>query len=313
VFLSQNANFNSSIKNIQIMKYFLFFYSLILSVNSYGQDLRNKSDTIPLSINEQNTIFIKAIFNDKDTLILNFDSGTTDLILTENTIKTKLSIAPNLYTTLYNLKIGKTTYQTKLYDAVLTGHGTDGRFGWNFFKGKVVELNYDKGLMIIHPVLPNSILKDKKYAKLNIEFWKDLFFVNGSISQSGVTNTDLFLFDIGYQRTVLLDDNLLLQNKFPTEKMDTIKRVIMKGAKGNEIPVITVNLKIFKLGKYKLKNVPVQLLTLNKPLKNKNTHILGNEVLKRFNIILDFQSNTVFLKPNHFFDENYIDQKKSGI
>lgn len=294
------------------MKQFLFFTSLILSVNIYGQNPLYKSDTIPLTINEHNTIFIRAIFNDKDTLNLNFDTGTTELILTENTIKTKLSGKPELYTTLYNLKIGKTTYQTKLYDAVLTGHGTDGRFGWDFFKGKVVELNYDKGLMIIHAALPNNIVKDKKFTQLKIEFWKDLFFVKSSISQSGVTNTDLFLFDIGYQKTAMLDDSLLLQNKFPSDKMDTIKRVIMKGAKGNEIPVITSNLKILKLGKYKLKNVPVQLLTVNKPLKGKNTHILGNEVLKRFNIFLDFQNNIVFLKPNHLFDNKYTDQKKNG-
>ncbi len=294
------------------MKQFLFFTSLILSVNGYGQNRLYKSDTIPLTINEHNTIFIKAIFNDKDTLNLNFDTGTTELILTNNTIENKLIIKPELYTTLYNLKIGKTTYQTKLYDAALTGHGTDGRFGWDFFKGKIVELNYDKGLMIIHSFLPKNILNDKKYTQLKIEFWKDLFFVRGSINQSRVTNTDLFLFDIGYQRTAMLDNDLLLINKFPIEKMDTIKKVIMKGAKGNEIPIITANLTSLKIGKYKLKNVPIQLLTINKPLKDKNTHILGNEVLKRFNIILDFQSNIVFLKPNHFFDERYIDQKKNG-
>ena len=290
------------------MKQFLFFTSLIFSVNGYGQNQLYKSDTIPLTINEHNTIFIKAIFNDKDTLNLNFDTGTTELILTNNTIENKLIIKPELYTTLYNLKIGKTTYQTKLYDAALTGHGTDGRFGWDLFKGKIVELNYDEGLMIIHSVLPRNILNDKKYTQLKIEFWKDLFFVRSSINQSGVTNTDLFLFDTGYQRTAMLDNDLLLLDKFPIEKMDTIKKVIMKGAKGNEIPIITANLTSLKIGKYKLRNVPIQLLTINKPLKDKNTHILGNEVLKRFNIILDFQSNIVFLKPNRLFDERYIDQ-----
>lgn len=294
------------------MKQFLFFASLILSINSYGQNPLYKSDTIPLTINQHNTIIIKALFNDKDILNLNFDTGTTELILTNNTIKNILSIKPKLYTTLYNLKIGKTTYQTKLYDAELTGHGTDGRFGWDFFKGKVVELNYDNGLMIIHSVLPENIKKDKKFAQLKIEFWKDLFFVTGSIRQSGIKNTDLFLFDIGYQRTAMLDNDLLLQNKFPIDKMNTINKVIMKGAKGNEIPVITANLKCLKIGKYMLKNIPIQLLTVNKPLKDKNTHILGNEILKRFNIFLDFQNNFVFLKPNQLFDDQYIDQKKKG-
>jgi hypothetical protein len=295
------------------MKQLLFFISPFLSVTIYGQSQAYKSDTIPMTINEQNTVFVKAVFNDKDTLNLNFDSGTTELILTNNTIKHKLRSTPKLYTTFYHLQIGNTTYKTKLYDAELTGYGTDGRFGWDFFKGKVAELNYDKGLMIVHPSLPANIAKNKKFTQLKIEFWKDVFFVKGSINQSGVTNTELFLFDIGYVRTAMLDNDLLRQGNFPTGKMKTIKKTMMRGAQGNEVPVITSNLKKLKIGKYKLKNVPVQLLTTNKPMKGKNTHILGNEVLKRFNIFLDFQTNTVYLKPNHFFNDAYIDQKKKGI
>jgi hypothetical protein len=61
----------------------------------------------------------------------------------------------------------------------------------------------------------------------------------------------------------------------------------MKGAQGNEIPVIIANLQVLQIGKYTLKNVPVQQVTTNKPLRNKNIHILGNEVLKRVNVVLD--------------------------
>ena len=74
--------------------------------------------------------------------------------------------------------------------------------------------------------------------------------------------------------------------------------------------MLTSNLKLLKIGDYKLKNVPVQQLTTNKPLKNKNIHILGNEVLKRFNILLDFQKNNIYLKANNLFNEKYIDEKK---
>ena len=294
------------------MKHTLFFTLMLFCSSIYGQSITSKSDTIPLTINQYNTIFVKAIFNDKDTLNLNFDTGSTELILTKNTLKHKLSSAPRLYKTLYNLKIGNSTFKTKLYDSELVGHGTDGIFGWDFFKGKVVELKYDIGLMIIHSTLPNNIAKNKNYSQLKMEFWKDLFFVKGSITQSGVTNTDLFLFDTGCERTAMLDNDILLQNKFPIEKMDVLNKVMMNGAQGNEIPVITSNLKSLKIGKYKLKNVPIQLMTDSKPIKDKNIHILGNEVLKRFNMFLDFQNNTVFLKPNRFIDDSYLDQKKNG-
>jgi hypothetical protein len=167
--------------------------------------------------------------------------------------------------------------------------------------------------MIVHSVLPKNIARNNKFTKLRIEFFEDLFLVESKIKQYGVTNKDLFLFDSGYQRTVMLDNDLLMQGKFPTKKMEVINKVILKGAQGNEIPVITSNLKVLKIGKYKLKNVPVQQLTTSKPLKNKNIHILGNEVLKRFNIFLDFKNNVVYLKPNNLFNDKYIDQKKNGI
>jgi hypothetical protein len=299
---------NYSKKNMK-KKILLYFILLCINVSAQNAII---NDTIPLTINEQNTIFVKVIFNEIDTLNLNFDTGTTELILTNNVLKNKLKSTPKLYNTFYNLKIGNTIYETKVYDAELTGHGTDGRFGWNFFKDKIVEINYDENILIVHSILPENVKKDKKYTKLSIEFYEDLFLVESEIKQCGVSNKELFLFDTGYQRTVMLDDDLLKQGGFPTEKMEVIKEVLMKGAQGNEIPIITSNLKILKIGKYKLKNVPVQQITTNKPLKNKSIHILGNEVLKRFNLFLDFQNNFVYIAPNHLFNKKYIDEK-NGI
>lgn len=82
----------------------------------------------------------------------------------------------------------------------------------------------------------------------------------------------------------------------------------MYGAQGNEVPVITSNLEALKLGKFTLPNVPAQLLTTNKPLRDTNIHLLGNELLKRFNTVLDFQENVVYLKPNTHFEDGYIER-----
>ncbi|CAM3608399.1 clan AA aspartic protease [Flavobacterium gelidilacus] len=292
------------------MKQNLLLVFILVYTTTFAQKLE-LSDTIALTINEHNTIFVKAVFNVKDTLNLNFDTGTTELILTNNVLNNKLISKPELYSTFYNLKIGKTNYKTKVYDAELAGHGTDGRFGWDFFKGKIVELNYDKNALIIHSELPKHVALDRKFTKLKMEFWKDLFLISSEIKENGVTNENLFLFDTGFDRTVMLDNDLLKEGNFPTNKMKVIKNKIMKGAQGNEISVIISNLKVLKIGKYKLKNIPVQITTTQKPLKDKNIHILGNEILKRFNIFLDFQNNIVYLKPNNMYNDLYIDEKKS--
>lgn len=292
------------------MKYNLLLLFVLITGTSFAQKIMLR-DSIPLLINEQNTISIKAVFNNLDTLNLNFDTGTTELVITNDVLKNKLKSATKLYNTIYNLKIGNTDYQTKVYDAELSGHGTDGRFGWDLFKNKIVELNYDKNLLVIHSELPEKMISDKKNSKLKMTFLEELFFIENEIAQNGVINKELFLFDTGYQRTLMLDKDLLQEKKFPIEKMEVLKKVIMHGAQGNEIPVITSNLKTFKIGKYKLKNIPVQITNANKPFKNKDIHILGNELLKRFNVFLDFQNHVVYLKPNRYFNDNYIEQKKN--
>lgn len=292
------------------MKQNLLLVFILVYITTFAQKLE-KSDTIALTINEHNTIFVKAFFNEKDTLILNFDTGTTELILTNDVLKNKLKSKPELYSTFYDLKIGKTNYKTKVYDAELSGHGTDGRFGWNFFKGKIVELNYDINALIIHSELPKHVPLDSKFTKLKMEFWKDIFFISSEIKENDVSNINLFLFDTGFDRTVMLDNDLLIEGNFPTNKMKVIKNKTIKGAQGNEISVIIKTLNVLKIGKYKLKNIPVQITTTQKPLKDKNIHVLGNEILKRFTIFIDFQNNVVYLKPNNFYNDSYIDEKKS--
>lgn len=281
----------------------------LFTVHAFAQT--GVSDTIPLTINEQNTIFVKAVFNRQDTFNLNFDTGTTELILTNNILKNRLKGTTKLYDTLYNLEIGSRNYQTKVYDAELTGHGTDGRFGWDLFKDKVVELNYDKGVMVIHEQTPGQVIQDNAYTKLAINYFDNVFTVQSSMMQNGVTSKDSFLFDTGYQRTAMLDNDLLQKAGFPVEKMEEVKRVIMKGAKGNEIPVITSNLQKLMIGDYILNEVPVQQITGNKPMRGRDIHILGNEVLKRFNTFLDFTNKVIYMKQNKLYNVEYVEKKKN--
>ena len=80
------------------MKRILFFAFTLISINGSAQKLE-KRDTIAMTINEQNTIFVKAVFNEIDTLNLNFDTGTTELVLTNEVLKNKLKSTPKLYIT----------------------------------------------------------------------------------------------------------------------------------------------------------------------------------------------------------------------
>lgn len=265
-------------------------------------------DSIRLGINGQNTMFVKAALNKTDSLVLNFDTGTSNLSLTAEALKDK--IKQSLKAGVNVLSIGNKKYDGfKIYKVELSGHGTDGRFGWDLFDGMVVELNYDRGIMVVHSQLPEYLKKDQAYERLEVKYLDKLFFVETTINQGSSSYKDWFLFDTGYQRTAMLDGPLLREHHFPTTEMKEIKKVIMRGGQGNEIPVITANLESLSLGKYKLKNIPAQLLSESRLVINKRMNILGNEILKRFNVFLDFQNNAVYLKPNRLFNDSYIEKE----
>lgn len=103
----------------------------------------------------------------------------------------------------------------------------------------------------------------------------------------------------------MLDNDLLELNMFPNNEMTVLNTVVMKDGLGNEIPVLTIRLDVLKLGAFELKNIPILQTAVKKPVDGVNIHILGNDVLKRFNTVFDLQNNVVYMKPNSLYDLDY--------
>ncbi|UUC46885.1 aspartyl protease family protein [Flavobacterium cerinum] len=263
-------------------------------------------DTIPMTINTKNTNRIRVVLNKADTLQLNFDTGATEIVLIEQALKNKVKSNLNLYNTFYDIKVGNQIYKSKVYDIKVAGDEADGLIGWDHFDGMIVELNYDQNIMVVHSKLPKAVKRDKTTEKFKIKYFNQKPFIEAEIVEGNTKVKDWFLFDTGYQKTVMLDNELLSKEKFPVDQMKVLHTEMMRGTKNNEIPVVTSNLQILKLGKHELKNVPAQILASNKPMPGANIHILGSDVLKRFNTFLDFQENVVYLQPNQLYDVKYL-------
>lgn len=266
-------------------------------------------DSIPFHINVYNTNFLPVVLDGTDSLLLNFDSGATEVCIINESLKQKVKSNPKLYNIAYPVQIGKRTYKSEIYDIAVAGNEVDGLLGWNLFDGMIVELDYDNHRMIVHSEMPKAISKNGAYQKFKLTYIKNKPFIESEIWQSGVRSKSLFFFDLGYQRAVMLDNDALSVAHFPSDKMSVIKKVMMHGTKGNELPVITAGLEVLKIGKFELSNVPAQIMTQGKPMPGANVHYLGSDVLKRFNTVLDFQKNVIYLKPNQFYNTPYADQR----
>lgn len=285
------------------------------TVTRYQRQRPATHDTIPFELTEFNNLKIKACLNHTDTLYLKFDSGATGLLLTREAIAQKtglLTPQPGVerpdYSQMkrYNtLNFGQLSWDSlEVYPVALSGQGTDGRFGWDLFDGRVVEIDYDRSLFIVHSTRPKIA---KGYTKLPMEYANSLFCIQGALEIQGKKYPNRFLFDNGYQRTIMLDTSLLTHQHVP-EHLKVIKKTIMKNGQGKEFPVVTVNTDGLILGQAALADIPAQKLTTFNPA-GFAVHILGNEVLKRFNTILDFQRNCVYLKPNTLRNLPYVEAK----
>jgi hypothetical protein len=274
-------------------------------------------DTLPFVLSEQSNLIVKVLLNHSDTLDLLFDTGATGLLLTEEAIEKKTNLLNNTILEknstntpdfdkikpFNSLKIGNLIWDSlKVWPVVVSGHGTDGRFGWDLFDGRVVEMDFDQKLMIIHDFVPE---KRKEFTKLNIEYAHSLFCIQGDLKVNNKVYNNRFLFDSGYQRALLLDSVLMREQRFPKD-LKVIKTNKLTNGQGKVFITKIINSDQLTFGTCSLNNIPTQLLNTANPARFK-THILGNELLKRFNTILDFQGNKVYLKPNSLINLPYTD------
>lgn len=273
------------------------------SIKNSIQQSRGKIDTIPFKLTNYNAIHIKTIINNSDTLNMHFDVGTLGFRLTKNALSR------------FNEKtIQKITMDSLAWDnpnlltANNVAHEMDGRFGWQAFDGKIVEINYDKSIIIVYSKLP---LHAKQYAKSNIHFIQSLFCVQASIQLAGKNYTGDFLFDSGSDLAMILDSTWMSLNQFPDDQKIIRKSSLSDGG-GRKYETTIVLMPRVNVNGFVVENIPTSKLGFKSPV-GYQINYFGNEFLKRFNTIIDLKNDCVYLKPNHLYNIAFkeIDQPKN--
>ncbi len=270
---------------------------------------------IPFELTEGNNIKFQAVLNEVDSIDLFFDTGGTEIVMKQTAIKNCPTLMdgrnPNYIEggnmpleTLNSLSIGDMKWDSLMVFPTRVGPSeTSGHFGWNLFEGKIVELNYDEMIMTVHSNLPDN---SKDYVKLDVEYTHTLFCVQGQLRIGDAQYTNRYLFDTGFQRSIILDKDLREKNAFPND-LPVIKESKLRNGAGKVFVNKVVLADDICFDDVCLSDVPVQLLSTPNPARFE-THILGNELLKRYNTILDFKDHHVYLKQNGLVGEPYSDK-----
>jgi hypothetical protein len=195
----------------------------------------------------------------------------------------------SLLTALYNIKI-------------------DGIIGYSFLKRYIVMIDYDEVMVKVYSKGKFNYPPRGSVFKNPIT---SIPFENVSISDARKIDGN-FYFDSGaglellFSKQFVADSNVFLPKRKPLVAS-------VEGVMGREDMSIAV-VKSFSLGPYEFKHVPVFIYAdSNNVLKYpRQLGLIGSGILSRFNVILNFPENEIFLKPNQSFNDPF-DYSYSGL
>ncbi|WP_147322045.1 hypothetical protein [Mucilaginibacter conchicola] len=270
------------------------------------KQLRVAHDTIPFILTAHEAISFKAVVNDKDTVLLHFDTGSWGLRLTKDAIINKTGLLTDRanpdfekLAKVTKLQIGSLTYTNPEFEMTgNTARDMDGRFGWTLFEGKQVELDFDKSLMIVHS--GKLIKAPKGYVRSELNFDHSFMIVKGFMIKGSQQLSGNFLMDTGAESSIILDSTWAARTQFASG-LPLLRTIVLHDPRGNEFKTQVVQAPAFELNGLKLQNVPTQILGTRNPT-GLPLNYLGGGVLKRFNMILDFKNDCIYWKPNKLFN-----------
>lgn len=187
-----------------------------------------------------------------------------------------------------------------------------GIIGYDLMKDFVVEVNYSKKIIKLYDPQLYEEKKCRRCRTLELDFFNNKPYLVGAVEIRGDKISVKLLIDSGGSDGLWLfeDDekNIIIPEK-------TFDDYLGKGLSGS-VYGKRAKVNAFYLDDFKLSNVNVAFpdstsISYARKFKERSGSLSG-EVLKRFNIIYDYEKEEVILKKNRFFSDPFY-YNKSGI
>lgn len=210
---------------------------------------------------------------------------------------------PNLTVDSLNFHINDYSVLTAVY-----GERIDGIIGYSLFSRYIIKLDYDSMKMSI---CTRGTIRYPRGGYLLKPAINMLATQSLRIRDAESMNTRA-LYDMGAGLCMLFSRDCVEDSNFIDKRK---KRVIKEGeGLGGKIDMELFVLKELKLGPYRFRNVPSYIFDdENNVTQYPNTcGLLGNDILRRFNVILNYEKGDIYLSPNSHYNEAF-DYSYSGL
>jgi hypothetical protein len=286
--------------------------------------------TFPFTMFTGGVILIKArLDNFSDSLNFILDTGSGGISLDSMTcLRLRLTPKPSDRTILgiagirqvkflYNetlrlpgLSVDSLNFHVNDYDILTSVYGekVDGIIGYSFFSRYIVQINYDS-------------LRISVYSKGAFRYPKGGFMLRAVIASLPIMNAQVsdavrinnrFYFDTGAGLCTLLSTDFVNDSML----LDSRKKSFFTQAQGlgGKATMRLTTLKELRVGPFKFRKVPTYVFDdqYNVTSYPNLGGLIGNDILRRFNVILNYDRRSIYLMPNSHYREQF-DYSYTGL
>jgi len=272
-------------------------------------------------------ILVRATLNDeKDSLNFILDTGSGGISLDSQTVsqlklpnqlsdKTirgiagirKVNFSYNNTLKLPGLTVDSLNFHINDYDILTSVYGEhiDGIIGYSFFNRYIVKINYDSMQIQVYS---KGSMKYPKGGYLLKPLLVNLLIQSARITDEG-DRMARFYFDTGAGLFLWLTPDVVGDSSLFSPKRKRVSTQVegLGGKKQMELTTV----KSFRLGPYRFKRVPAYIFDdeFNVTSYPYLGGLIGNDLLRRFNVILNYEKRDIYITPNtHYrdlFDYSY--------
>jgi predicted aspartyl protease len=285
----------------------------------------------PFTVFQGGVILIKAQLNNfPDTLNFILDTGSGGISLDSGTCvrlrlsplqsdKTILGIAGiRQVKFLYNetlrlpgLKIDSLDFHVNDYDILTSVYGDkiDGIVGFSFFSRYIVQINYDSMQISVFTKGPFRYPHGGFMLRPIIA---GLPIVGADLKEDSKKFSSRFYFDTGAGLCALLSTDFVADSSL----LDHRKKVYYTQAQGmgGKANMQLTTVKEVRVGPYRFRNVPTYLFEdqYNVTSYPNLAGLVGNDILRRFNVTLNYERRSIYLLPNSHYKDQF-DYSYTGL
>ncbi|HYJ36977.1 MAG TPA: aspartyl protease family protein [Chitinophagaceae bacterium] len=211
---------------------------------------------------------------------------------------------------LPGLDVDSLNFHVNDYEILTSAYGEqiDGIIGYSFLSRYIVKIDYDSSKL--HVFSKGSM----KYPRGGFLLRPILSTLPIQLAKIGDARsvTSRFYFDTGAGLCLLLSTDFVEDSALLSKKK---KPVHTQGeGLGGKMEMKLTTVKEFKLGPYRFKKVPTYIFddAYNVTAYPYLGGLIGNDILRRFNVILNYERRDIYLTPNSHFRDQF-DYSYTGL